>query len=135
MMATKPGIEDGVQMPLPAKRGPKANRAIAKKAADAIRMREHASIPDAARAHFHECEELRPTIAVIPENQEDARNDRFKDFVGYIAEDLRNGPKSWHVFCVLNKRTKQQRNQPKEKQNRIRRILNEMREALNLPKF
>ena len=134
-MATKPCIENGIPIPTLGKRGPKATRAIAKKAADAIRRREHASIPDAAMACFHECENLRPTIAVIPVNQEDARNDRFKDFVGYIAEDLRKGPKSWHVFCVLNKRTKQQRTQPKEKQNRIRRILNEMREALNLPKI
>lgn len=134
-MATKPCIENGVPIPQPGKRGPKATRAIAKKAADAIRRGEHASIPDAARAYFRECEDLRPTIAVIPENQEDARNDRFKDFVGYIAEDLRNGAKSWHVVCVLNKRAKQQRNQPKEKQRRIRRILNEMREALNLPKI
>lgn len=134
-MATEPSVQDGVPMPLPGKRGPKANRAIAKKAADAIRRREHASVPDAARAYFGECEDLRPTIAVIPENQEDARNDRFKDFVGYIAEDLRNGPKSWYVFCALNRRTKQQRNQPKEKQNRIRRILDEMRDALNLPKL
>ena len=101
-MKAKPCIENGVPMPTLGKRGPKATRTSAKKAADAIRRREHASIPDAARAYFHECEDLRPTIAVIPENQEDARNDRFKDFVGYIAEDLRKGAKSWHVFCCDN---------------------------------
>ncbi|HDQ4464837.1 TPA: hypothetical protein P9G65_005140 [Pseudomonas aeruginosa] len=132
---TKYVIEDDMAQPEPGKRGPKAARAAAKQAADAIRGRQYSSISDAARDYFREYEAQRPTIAVMPENQDEARNDRFKDFIAYIAEDLRSGPQSWHVMRVLGKRSKQQRSQPKEKQRRLKTLLNEMREVLKLPKL
>ncbi len=124
-------VEKGVPQPPPEKRGPKSARVAAKRAADAIRRREHSSIPEAARVYFAEYEAQRPTIAA---DKIEARAERLKNFIAYIAEDLRNGRQSWHVMRVLGKRSKHQARQPKARQRRLEMILAAMREALNISK-
>lgn len=127
-MTAKFIIESDTSLPPPAKRGRPKEREVAHKAANAIRSGQFNRIEDAAASFFDEhLQRRRITNASDP----DARKDRFKAFIGFIADDLKANPKSFSTFAVLGKRRKKQVEQPAVKARRAKKILELFQDALD----
>ena len=97
------------------KRRPQRNRVIAKKAADDIRARTFDCIYDAVSVHFSELA------------GKSGERERRKDFARYIYEDLKNGPKSLHVFFAMSKYSKKRNEQPNIRAQRYKNLLSILR--------
>lgn len=103
------GIDDGVPVPTPAKRGRPKERDVAHKAANSIRNGQFKHVEDAAAHFFEEYLQRRP---IANATDPDARRDRFKAFIRYIAEDIKANPKRLGTFAALERRGAKRREQP-----------------------
>lgn len=115
----EPFVIERSVMPEPAKRGPKNGRIIAKKAADAIRKGEYNNLNEAAHAFFNEHVGYEVSKIDIQEDKNNLK-DRFKDFIRYIYNDLKDKPTNFRIYWIIAESTKNRRRQwPKRRKKKI----------------
>lgn len=119
-------IDYGVPPPSPARRGRPRKRNVAANAADAVRQGKFDCVFDAARAYFPQHVGFIPSHGALKHEL----RERFKEFVRYIVEDLKTGPRSMHVYRALSRHTIKRNQQAAWKSKRYAFLLGEFQRAI-----